>query len=100
PPQGRPVLCQAGASPKGRQFAAKYADTIISGSESAPAMKAFRDDIRSRMEALGRKPDDCKVLYLVSPIVADTEQEAHDKLERWMNDPDFVEYVLAEISSI
>ena len=29
PPQGRPVLCQAGASPKGRDFAAKYADTII-----------------------------------------------------------------------
>jgi FMN-dependent oxidoreductase (nitrilotriacetate monooxygenase family) len=100
PPQGRPVLCQAGASPKGRQFAAKYADTIISGSQNAADMKAFRDDIRTRMEAIGRKPDDCKVLFLVSPIVADTEQEAHDKLQRWMNDPDFVEYVLAEISSI
>lgn len=30
-PQGRPVLAQAGASPKGRDFAAKYADVIVCG---------------------------------------------------------------------
>ena len=100
PPQGRPVLCQAGSSPKGRQFAAKYADTVIASSESVEVMKAFRDDIRSRMEALGRKPDDCKVLFLISPVVGDTVQEAHDKLTRWMHAPGFVEYVLAETSSI
>src|SRR5882757_7939857 len=29
PPQGHPVLCQAGASPPGRAFAARFADTII-----------------------------------------------------------------------
>jgi alkanesulfonate monooxygenase SsuD/methylene tetrahydromethanopterin reductase-like flavin-dependent oxidoreductase (luciferase family) len=28
-PQGRPVICQAGGSPAGRDFGAKYADTII-----------------------------------------------------------------------
>jgi FMN-dependent oxidoreductase (nitrilotriacetate monooxygenase family) len=100
PPQGRPVLCQAGASPKGRQFAAKYADTVIASGESIPLMKAFREDIRARMEAIGRKPDDCKVLFLASPVVADTEQEAQDKLSRWMHAPGFVEFILAEMSSI
>jgi FMN-dependent oxidoreductase (nitrilotriacetate monooxygenase family) len=99
-PQGRPVLVQAGASPKGRQFAAKYADSIIAVGAGVEGMKAYRDDIRSRMEELGRKPDDCKVLFLVSPVVADTEQEARDKKARWMDDPFFIEYALAEMSSI
>jgi FMN-dependent oxidoreductase (nitrilotriacetate monooxygenase family) len=99
-PQGRPVLVQAGASPKGRQFAAKYADSIIAVGAGVEGMKAYRQDIRARMEALGRKPDDCKVLFLVSPVVGDTEQEARDKKARWMDDPFFIEYALAEISSI
>jgi FMN-dependent oxidoreductase (nitrilotriacetate monooxygenase family) len=100
PPQGRPVLCQAGSSPKGRAFAAKYADTIVAPFRPPLAMKEYRDDIRSRMEAIGRKPDDCKVLFMISPIVADTESEARAKHARWMSDPNFVEYMLAEISSI
>ena len=99
-PQGRPVLCQAGASPKGRAFAAKYADTIIAPFQPVASMKDYRDDIRSRLEDVGRKPDDCKILFLASPIVADTEAEARDKHARWMTDPNFIEYMLAEISSI
>ena len=99
-PQGRPVLCQAGASPKGRALAAKYADTIIAPAMSVEGMKAYRDDIRARMEAGGRKPDEAKVLFLASPIVGDTDSEARDKQRRWMTDPNFVEYMLAEISSI
>jgi len=99
-PQGRPVLCQAGASPKGRAFAAKYADTIIAPFQPVASMKAYRDDIRARLEDSGRKPDDCKVLFLASPIVGDTEAEAREKQARWMTDPNFIEYMLAEISSI
>ncbi|MGF7237508.1 MAG: NtaA/DmoA family FMN-dependent monooxygenase [Frankia sp.] len=100
PPQGRPVLAQAGASPRGREFAAKYADIIVCTANGVDGMKAYRDDIRERMVARGRKPDDCKVLYLVSPIVADTEQEARDKQRRWSTSDDFVEHTLALISSI
>jgi len=100
PPQGHPVICQAGASPKGRHFASKYADTIIAAASGIEDMKAYRDDIRERMIGHGRKPDDCKVLFLISPILGETEQEARDKKQRWLNSDDFVEYALAEISSI
>jgi FMN-dependent oxidoreductase (nitrilotriacetate monooxygenase family) len=99
-PQGRPVLVQAGASPKGRNFAAKYADSIIAVGTGAAQMKSYRDDIRTLMEGHGRKPDDCKVLFLVSPVVGDTDEEARAKKQRWTNDPYFIEYALAEISSI
>jgi FMN-dependent oxidoreductase (nitrilotriacetate monooxygenase family) len=99
-PQGRPVLCQAGASPKGRDFASKYADTIIAYGAAASDMRAFRDDIRARMEAHGRKPDDCKVMFIVQPIVGDTEEEARAKRKRWFEDPLFIESMLSSIASI
>jgi FMN-dependent oxidoreductase (nitrilotriacetate monooxygenase family) len=99
-PQGHPVLCQAGASPRGREFAARTADTIIAAAQGPAQMKAYRDDIRARMEAIGRKPDDCKVLFVVSPVLGDTQTEAEDKRARWFSDPNYIEYALAEISSI
>jgi len=99
-PQHRPTICQAGASPRGREFAAQYADTIIASATGVAEMKAYREDIRARMENIGRNPDDCKVLFLISPIVADTVEEARAKKSRWSNDPLFIEYMLAEISSI
>lgn len=100
PPNGRPVLCQAGASPKGRAFAAGTADTIIAAASGPAAMKAYRDDLRSRMDAIGRDPDTCKILFICSPVLGETEQEAREKQERWFSDPAYIEYSLAEISSI
>jgi FMN-dependent oxidoreductase (nitrilotriacetate monooxygenase family) len=99
-PQYRPTIAQAGASPPGRELAAQHADTIVTPANDVPAMKAYRDDIHERMKANGRDPSECKVLYLVSPIVADTHDEALAKRHRWFNDPLYIEYMLAEISSI
>ena len=78
-PQGRPVIAQAGGSPRGRQFASSHADTIVAVTKGAAAMKAYRDDIRRRMAAHGRDPDDCKVLFLVNPIVGETRQDAAER---------------------
>lgn len=76
PPQGNPVICQAGGSPAGKRFAASHADVIIALPKGLENMKAYRDDIRAEMDRLGRDPDDCKVLFLVSPTLADTDAEA------------------------
>jgi FMN-dependent oxidoreductase (nitrilotriacetate monooxygenase family) len=75
-PQGQPVIAQAGGSAKGRDFAARHADTIISSAKGIAAMKAYRDDIRARMVEAGRDPDTCKVFFLVSPIIGATQAEA------------------------
>jgi FMN-dependent oxidoreductase (nitrilotriacetate monooxygenase family) len=80
--QGRPVICQAGGSPAGREFAARWADTIVTGVSGVEGMRAFRDDIRERARAAGRNPDDVKVLYLVSPVLDETTKAAEDKAER------------------
>jgi len=42
-------------------------------------MKAYRDDVRAKMTACGRDPDSCKVLFLISPILAETTEEAEAK---------------------
>jgi FMN-dependent oxidoreductase (nitrilotriacetate monooxygenase family) len=75
-PQGQPVLIQAGSSSAGRDFAAKHAECIVATERGPEAMKAFREDIRRRLVLAGREPDSCKVLYLVTPIVARTDAEA------------------------
>ena len=64
-PQRRPVICQAGMSPAGREFAAKYADTIVAVCRGAAAAKRYRDDVRLRMARHGRNPDHCKVMFSV-----------------------------------
>ncbi|WP_075215273.1 NtaA/DmoA family FMN-dependent monooxygenase [Mongoliimonas terrestris] len=81
-PQGQPVIAQAGGSVKGKTFAARYADTIVAAPRGIPAMKAYRDDIRSQMTAMGRDPNSCKTLFLVTPIVAETMDEANWRAEQ------------------
>jgi FMN-dependent oxidoreductase (nitrilotriacetate monooxygenase family) len=99
-PQGRPVYVQAGASPRGRDFAAKHADSIVSVASGVSDMKAFRADIRARAAAAGRNPDDIKILFCVTPTVGETEQDAHDKHNRMLNSPSFIDDMLASISAI
>jgi FMN-dependent oxidoreductase (nitrilotriacetate monooxygenase family) len=81
-PQGHPVICQAGGSPAGRDFGARNADTLIASLVEEPGvanMKAYRADISERMIKFGRKPTDAKVLFMVQPIMADTEAAAREK---------------------
>jgi len=73
------VIAQAGGSPRGRQFASQYADTIVAHTKGVAGMKAYRDDVRARMVAHGRDPETCKVLFLVAPIIGETEEEAQEK---------------------
>jgi alkanesulfonate monooxygenase SsuD/methylene tetrahydromethanopterin reductase-like flavin-dependent oxidoreductase (luciferase family) len=75
-PQGQPVIAQAGGSPRGRKFAAAHADTIVVHVKGIEAMKAYREDVHKHMIAQGRKPADCKVLFLINPILGETEEEA------------------------
>ncbi len=80
--QGSPVIAQAGGSARGREFASRYADTIVASVKGTAGMKAYRDDVRARMAANGRNPDDCKVLFLVHPVIGETEEEARAKHKR------------------
>jgi FMN-dependent oxidoreductase (nitrilotriacetate monooxygenase family) len=80
-PQGRVPICQAGGSPRGKKFAARWADTIITeGGGSIATMKSYREEVRRQAVEFGRNPDDIKVLFLAHPIVDTTMEAARERL--------------------
>jgi FMN-dependent oxidoreductase (nitrilotriacetate monooxygenase family) len=99
-PQGRPTFVQAGGSPRGREFAARTADSIIATANGYSGMKSYRDDVRARAAAAGRNPDDIKVLFLIYPVIAETTDEAWAKHRRMVNNPAFIEAGLAAIGTV
>jgi FMN-dependent oxidoreductase (nitrilotriacetate monooxygenase family) len=78
-PQGRPVIIQAGASGRGREFAAKHAEVIFAIQPFVEGAAAYYADVKTRLAAYGRHPDACKILFGVQPFIAETEQAAKDK---------------------
>ena len=67
------MLVQAGGSPQGQEFAAKHMDAVLCAVSTVEEMKAFRADMRKRVAAAGRNPDDCKVMYVVTPTVGESD---------------------------
>ena len=79
-PQGRVPIVQAGGSPRGQQFASRWADTIITdGGNSIASMKEYRDTVRRKAIEIGRDPDRIKVLFLAYPIVDTTMEAARER---------------------
>ncbi len=81
PPQGWPVIVQAGASDEGRELAAEYAEAIFSPHLTIELSKAYYDDVKGRMAKYGRKPEHLKILPGLSVIVAATDDAARADFE-------------------
>lgn len=82
PPQGHPVIFQAGASPSGIAFAAKAAELLfVYGLELEPARKLY-SDIKSKVAEAGRNPEDVKILPSLSVVMGRTQAEADEKMAR------------------
>ncbi|MDQ1205720.1 NtaA/DmoA family FMN-dependent monooxygenase [Microbacterium sp. SORGH_AS_0862] len=78
PPQGRPVIAQAGASPAGRDVAGRHGELIFSGASRLEEAVGYADDLRRRAQAAGRSSHDILLFPALSPIVASTRAEAED----------------------
>jgi alkanesulfonate monooxygenase len=78
-PQRTPVLYQAGASGRGRQFAAAHAECIFINGPTRQAIKPYVKALREAARAAGRDPADLKILTLATPIVGRTTAEAREK---------------------
>jgi FMN-dependent oxidoreductase (nitrilotriacetate monooxygenase family) len=80
-PQGRPVLVQAGASDRGRDFAARHADAIFTAHLEKETAQEFYADIKARAaSAFGRKPEQIVILPGLNPVLGGTEEEAKKNL--------------------
>jgi FMN-dependent oxidoreductase (nitrilotriacetate monooxygenase family) len=81
--QRTPVIFQAGASEKGRKFAAKNAELIFISPPNVAIGKKLVKGIRDEAELIGRDPNEIKILSLYTPIVGRTEEEALLKFEEY-----------------
>jgi alkanesulfonate monooxygenase len=79
PPQGWPVIVQAGASESGKQLAAETAEAVFTGGGTLAQAQALYEDIKSRMDKLGRDREHLKILPGAFIVVGDTMDEALKK---------------------
>ncbi|MFE5033800.1 LLM class flavin-dependent oxidoreductase [Streptomyces sp. NPDC056683] len=80
PPQGHPVVFQAGSSETGREFAARHGEVLFTTQHELGAAQAFYADIKGRAAAHGRAPAHVLVWPGLTPLVAPTETEARRRL--------------------
>ncbi len=85
PPQGHPVILQAGSSGPGMDFAAKYAEVVFTVQQDVDEARTFYAELKRRVAAAGRDPDHCKVLPGIFPVVGRTRAEAGAKLQHLLS---------------
>ena len=97
--QGHPVLVQAGASEDGRRFAARYAEAIFTVAKSLADGQEFYADIKARVRAAGRDPEQVVVLPGLTTVIGSTEREAHERREH-MEDLVHPRYALDRLAEL
>jgi len=76
PPQGYPVLVQAGSSVEGRAFAAKWAEAVYTAQRTLGESQQFYAALKQQVVDAGRRPGDIVILPGVAPFLGSTEEEA------------------------
>jgi len=82
PPQGHPVVVQAGSSEDGQALAAATAEVVFTAQQSRAAARAFAQGLKDKAQALGRARDSILVMPGVTIYVAPTREQAEAKLAR------------------
>ena len=81
-PQGRPVLIQAGGSPRGVRASAYVADHVFGADMPLASQVKQRAALNEALLALGRDPSAVGILWQTPIVVADTEREAQAQRDR------------------
>ncbi|TBU87909.1 nitrilotriacetate monooxygenase [Stutzerimonas kirkiae] len=81
PPQGHPVLVQAGASADGRRLAARVAEVIFVAPQDVESGQAFYRELKEQAAGFGRGADEIKILPGITPFVGRTREEARERFE-------------------
>lgn len=74
--QGQPVIVEAGASKPGQKLAARTAEVVFVHWDDIEKAKAHYRTLKAQLASFGRTEEELLVLQGISPIVADTEEEA------------------------
>jgi alkanesulfonate monooxygenase len=81
PPQGHPVIVQAGGSEDMIKVAAEFAEVIFCAPLTLEAAQKFYANLKGRVAAHGRPPDHVKIMPGLSLVIGRTEAEANAQYE-------------------
>jgi N-acetyl-S-(2-succino)cysteine monooxygenase len=80
-PQGFPLLVQAGQSPAGRAFAARYAEVMFTTLLLIDRARELREEMRERVVENGREADEIKLMPGLAVVVGRSHAEAQERFE-------------------
>ena len=98
-PQGRPLLVQAGSSPEGRDFAARYAEAVFTAQQTLAEGQEFYADMKKRALQAGRDSEMIKIMPGVVPVIGSTEAEAR-ALDAELEELITPEYGVAQLANV
>jgi len=97
-PQGYPLFVQAGASPTGQSFAARFAEMVFTGPLDVEMAREQYGRIKELAASHGRDPDHVKVMPALTVLVKKTEEEALEQRD-YLQSLVHVDQALAFLSS-
>lgn len=80
-PQGHPVVMQAGSSPRGKEFAARWAELIFTPQGGIPSLRTFYNEMQDLFAKHGREPRAAKILPGITVIVGETDAIAKERAD-------------------
>ena len=83
-PQRTPVLFQAGASKRGRDFAARHAECVFINGPSKKVISGIVADLRRRAVAAGRSSSDLVIFTMMTIITDTTAKAAAEKYQDYL----------------
>ncbi|HVI28692.1 LLM class flavin-dependent oxidoreductase [Hansschlegelia sp.] len=84
-PQRTPFIFQAGASGRGKQFAAANAEGMFVLTTSPEQARTVTKDIRDLAEKQGRSRDSIKIFTLLTVITGATDEAAEQKYQEYLS---------------
>ena len=82
PPQGHPVVFQAGASDEGAAFAAANGEVLFTVAPSIERARQYYRKVKDLAADMGRDPDHIKVLASLNPVLGPTDAAAQERFDQ------------------
>jgi FMN-dependent oxidoreductase (nitrilotriacetate monooxygenase family) len=101
-PQRTPVVFQAGASERGREFAATHAEVVFLQGRNAATLRRQVLDLQARAARHGRAPGSVRTLVGLTVVLGRDQAHAGARLEEYLSwvDPDAARAYYASMTGI
>ncbi|MDI9918142.1 NtaA/DmoA family FMN-dependent monooxygenase [Rhodococcus sp. IEGM 1379] len=83
-PQGKPVLVQAGSSPRGIRASAAFADIVFGSGGHHASQKRHRSELNTALQNAGRDPASVGILWAIQVVLGASRSEAVARREEML----------------